>query len=192
MAAAALAMILWSQAASAPPETSYLVAARDLSPGDRLTDADVTHVVADLPDGLAQQSFADSAVVVGATVLSPVAAGELVQVSDLIAVAGPGGLRQMSFPVETDLALAGRLRSGELIDVVATFGSGPEATSEIVASQVPVVRAGLAEEGLAGRFTILTVAVADDEQATALARAVRAGEIVIVRTTGATSPEVAS
>lgn len=167
------------------PSTAYVVAARDLSPGERLTAGDLRTVEMELPDGLTSRLFTDPSSLTGATILAPVATGELLQLGALTRQGGAAGTREMSFPVESDLALGGTLRTGERIDVLATYGTGADATTSTVVIDVPVVSVADAGAALGGRFVVVTVALDDDADVMALGHAARAGTLVVVRSTGA-------
>lgn len=187
VALAALGTFVAYTDATAPPSTAFVVAAADLAPGHRLTAADLTTEAMELAPGVAGRSFRHPETLVGATVLAPIAAGELLQASHLVRQGDVAGARELSFPVETDLALAGALRPGESIDVVATFGSGADAYTATVVRAVTVVSVADAGAAAGGRFTVVTVALEAPADVVALAHAVRAGKVTVVRATSASA-----
>lgn len=191
VALAALGTFMAYTDATAPPSVGYVVAGVDLAPGHVLSASDLTTAPMDLAPGVASRSFTRPDSLVGATVLAPLAAGELVQASHLVRLGDEAtGARSMSFPVEADLALAGALRQGERIDVVATFGSGQEAYTTVVVRHVAVTGITDAGAAMGGRFTVVTVALETNDDVLALAHAVRAGKVTVVRSTGADQSEV--
>ena len=117
--------------AQSRPSTSVVVARRDLDPGERLTAADV------------EVRAVDAARRRGRTAPSPTA-GQLVGAVDARAHRrrvsscrrgrcgssrrGAPRAPEFSFPVDRERALAGDLQAGESVDLLATFGSGSDAT----------------------------------------------------------------
>lgn len=170
--------------ASAGPTTSYIVATRDVAVGTQLVDTDLALVPLDLPPGQRARAFDTPGVLVGATVIGPLSEGDLVQSSGV--VAAEPGVEQLSFAIAADRAVAGRLRPGERVDVLATYGSGESAWTEAVLRDALLVQVD--EEGseaLGGdRTEVLTVAVTEAAETLRLAHAVNAGEVTVVRTTG--------
>lgn len=131
---AALAVV--RAVAAPPPETApVLVAAHDLPSGSALTRADVTvarFAPATVPSGAMTDVEA-----IGRTTAAPLRAGEpvtdvrLVQASLLDGYPGA-----VAVPVRLgDAAVAGLLRVGDRIDLVAATDAG----AEVVASNVPIV-----------------------------------------------------
>src|SRR5579872_5569255 len=74
----------YDQAARSPHQL-YVVAAHDLVVGQRISAADVALVALNIPDQrLRGQVFGASSVVVGASVVSPVDAGALIEASEVV------------------------------------------------------------------------------------------------------------
>lgn len=186
IALSALGVLVAYTDATAGPTTRYVVAARDIPSGHRLEATDLRTVAMTLPEEVSGRAFTDPGSLVGATAVASLGRGELVQVGGLVRQGGQPGSRQLSFPVEADLAVSGDLEAGEEIDVVATFGSGPDARTESVVTAVPVVGVTDAGAALGGRFVVITVALHDDADVLALSHAIRSGKVVVVRSTGAT------
>lgn len=184
IAVAAVGVVATMSGVGDGPVARYVVAARPLSPGHLLTADDLTTVAVDLPESLAGRAFQDASGLTGTTVLAPLAAGELVQAGALVRTSGDGR-RELSFPVETDLALGGALVPGESIDVIATFGSGADAVTRTVVDGADLVRVVEAGASMGGRFTVITVALEAEDDVLALGHAVRQGKVVVVRSTGA-------
>jgi hypothetical protein len=175
--------------------------------GGRLTADDLTLVAVDLPGGSAGRSFEALDELVGAVTVAPLAPGELVQRSAVLSAdtdtntdinadldghddppgAAPGPARDLSLAVPRDRALGGALQAGERVDVLATYGTGPDAYTAVVARSALVrsvddaTAPGLASAGtvaltlgLATADEVLRVAHAREVAAVALVRATRA------------------
>jgi len=166
-----------------PPAERWAVAARDLPPGHRIGPGDLSLAIADLPDEIAGQSFRAPESLLGAIVLGPLSQGALVQAGGLVRAGGVAGGREVSFPVASNLSLAGSLRVGERVDVVATLGSGDDASTDFVVRDVPVVAISTGDGSLGAQTTVITVALSNDADVLALAHAAGNGELVVVRST---------
>ena len=170
---------------TAPPSTRYVVASRDLAPGDVVTPDALDLVAITLPDEQRRRSFDVVEPLHGLTVVEPILAGELLQ-EGAVAATGAPGARTVSFAIPRARAVDGALNPGERVDVLATFGSSTESCTHLVAADVPVT--AVAEESAsvagAGELT-LTIAVGDAELELAVAHAAAAGTVTVVRTTGA-------
>jgi Flp pilus assembly protein CpaB len=172
--------------AEAGPSTSYVVARRDIPVGTRLTSADITLMVMELPDVVANAgAFRNRASLFGATTLGPVRRGELVQAGDVAKTGSGADELEISFAIDSSRALAGSLRPGERIDVLATFGSGGDTYTVAIVRNARVLEA----RSGAGRITagdrdVLRLAVGSAQDALALTHAINAGEVTVVRTTG--------
>lgn len=162
---------------------ALVVARDDLAVGDRITAEDIAVARLDVPAFVRARAFRSPEQLIGATVLGPVARGELVQASAVSRASNaPPGL-QVSFPVEAARAVDGTLREGEAVDVLVTYGQGETATTKVVARTARVVRTRT-PGGVLGddRTLVVTLVVATAEDAAAVAHAANAGEVTIVRT----------
>src|SRR5262249_12403140 len=127
----------------------YVVASRPLAIGSTLDRADLTTAAIHLPPGPSRaRAYTRPVALVGAVVVAPVAAGELVQASDVVAAATTPGARQMSVPVDAARAVGGRLNPGEFVDVLATYGTGADAFTVPVVSGARVISRNAAGTGL--------------------------------------------
>jgi Flp pilus assembly protein CpaB len=163
-----------------------VVAAADLRPGEVLGPDDLEVRALDLPAELSDRAYADPRALLGAVALGPLAEGELVQRSAVVepgaSIDGTVPAAELSFAVDADRALDGRLQVGERVDVLATFGTGVEAETDVIVRDA-VVLAGTREEGgIGARRLTLTLGLRDDDDVVALTHAVRAGEVTVVRT----------
>lgn len=172
----------------AGPTSRYVVAARPLPAGHRLAVTDLSVQPAELPPGVAGRAFATPDALAGATLIAPLAEGELVQASAVVAKPSRPGSREVAFTVEGTM-LPPRLEHGERIDILATYGTGPDAVTVAVVRSVLLV----ALESGSGRLgdngsTTLTVALDDAESPLALAHALALARPTVVRATGAVPP----
>ena len=189
VALAALGTFAAYTSATSGPTTSYVVARRDLPIGTRLTADDLTTLPRELPDVVARDAvFAKEGPLVGATTVGPVRRGELVQAGDVVDKrSGPEAL-EVSFEIESSRALAGTLRPGERVDVLATFGAGGDTYTVTVVRQALVLDAARDRGGLAaGDTDVISLAVPTSDEAMALTHAVNAGKVTLVRSTGSTA-----
>jgi len=163
--------------------TTVVVAARDLEPGRRLTGADLLERTTELPAELSGGSFASPDPLLGAVTLGPVGAGELVQAGSVRTgeVADPG--LELAVTVDADNALAGSVTAGEVVDLLATFGSGADARTELLAADVRVLRVGEASSaglGAGGRL-VLALALRSSAEALDVAHASQVAVLTLVR-----------
>jgi Flp pilus assembly protein CpaB len=182
VAVAALGLFASWRAATAPPTTEYVVAARTLAVGSILRRGDLSTVRLHLPAAQRRQAFTSPAALVGTQVLGPLARGELVQASDL-AAGGGEGRRQLSFPIDASRALDGEIARGEHVDVLATYGGGgADSWTAVIADRVLVADVGASGSSLGSARTLtLTLSLDDPDEVLAVTHAARAGTITIVR-----------
>lgn len=186
MAIAAIGLVTAFQRAGAGPDARYVVARVDLAPGTVLAAEHLGTQRMELPEGLAARSFGldESEDLIGTVLTQAVAAGELVQLSDLRR--GNGQVEQpayeLSFSVDADRAVDGELRAGERVDVVATVGTGTAATTALVAERVLVLDVDRADGGGFGTDRqVVTVALDDQVSVIAVTAAADSGTITLVR-----------
>jgi Flp pilus assembly protein CpaB len=191
VAVAVVAVFTGAQRAARGPTTSYVVARSDLPVGTRLPAAHLAHLRMDLPETLARSAaFTREADLVGATTVGPIRAGELVQAGAVVAKrSGPTDL-ELSFAIEADRAVAGSLRPGERVDVLATFGSGSDSYTVVVVHQAHVLSIARDGGALAGDGEVVRLAVPTSGDALALTHEVNAGEVTLVRSTGTAGGQV--
>lgn len=178
--------VYWAwAAASRPPTTMYVVAASDLVVGDRIAPTDLRLMAMELPDALRTKAFTSVDELDGAVVVGPVRAGELLQTGVVVRSLAEAGQQEMSFAIEPSRALAGRLRPGQRVDVLATFGVGADTYTTVVVRNALVLRIERDEAtfGGAGGLT-LTLGLAGDADALALAHAMNAGEVFLATSAG--------
>lgn len=177
--------------ATAVPSQTFVVAARTLPAGTELAARDVRTVgiaVAQGDDLDERGLFTDPSVLMGARTLGPIGAGEFIQASSVLRRTSPAGTSEISIAIEPDRAVGGHLRPGERVHVLGTFGGAGDAYTAVVVPTAYVV----AVDGVDGtlgssRVLTITLAVASGDEALAVAHAVDAGKVTLVRA-GAADP----
>lgn len=169
---------------------AVVVAARDLPANHVVTDGDLTTVRIQASDAVLDPLVAGGRIasLEGRVLLGPVAEGGLVDRRFVGSAARPE--REITIPITPEHALGGALRTGERVDVLASFGKGTgDARTLTVVTGAEVV-ATVREEGFLGhdgKLSALTLAVPPDD-VVFLAFASRNGELDVVRATGADRP----
>lgn len=186
VALAAVGIFAGYTGATADTREPYLVARRDLPLGHRVSGADLATLAMDLPAALQARAYRDARQVVGSLVIGPVAKGELVQSSNVLAGEGPAGERQISFPIDSSRAVDGRLRKGEVVDVLATYGTGADGYTVLVVQGARVADRSEAKGSLSDSGDeVITLVVPTAADTLAVAHAVSAGVVTLVRAGGA-------
>ncbi len=105
---------------------------------------------------------------------------------DGLGPAAPAG-REITIPVTPDHALGGAVRTGDRVDVLATFDKGTDAARTLTVARAAIVHGVVQSAGLfgqhAGAITALTLDVEPDA-AIVVAFAARNAELDIVRSIG--------
>lgn len=189
VAAAAVGVFAAQLRATAEPTTRYLVAVADIDAGTRVDAGNLQtlfgHLPLDLAPALAERSVLldDRDALVGQVVTSPLSRGDLVSRT---AVSDGGSMADhhaMSFSIAAADAVAGDLRRGQRVDVIATYGSGDDAVTTYVVVGAPLLSIASDEGAGFGGDTqrVLTLALGDRAQVQALAHAVAVAEVVVTR-----------
>ncbi len=187
VALSVLGLLASYRAATDAPSTRYVVAARDVGPGQQLEAADLDLVEIDLPPTLAGHAFKDVATLLGATSIAAVEAGELVQHGAVTRPEGAPERAQISIPVAPSRALQGQLRPGDRVDVIVTDDrSGGPVTTTVVAGATVVEVFGVGDALGAGSSITVTLSV-PPSVLEAVAEAASVGDVTLARTTGVTS-----
>ncbi len=186
VAAAGVGLFSAATTAGRQPGHPYVVAQRALTAGARLEPGDLALQRIELPPGLRARAFDDPALLAGSTLLAPVGAGELVQVSAVIAGGTTAGSRELTFTVERG-RIGPTIRDGERIDLLATYGTGDDAYTLVAGRDLPVITVDRTRVGVGETSPVfVTVAVTDPAGALALGHATQVAKVTVVRTTGAT------
>lgn len=185
VAVAAVGMFAASSRSGVGPRHSYVVATQDLPAGVRLQSSDLQLVAMDLGPALRAHAFETRQVLLGATLVAPLGAGELVQASAVVARKGDAASRELSFTLERGRVSPG-IKEGERADLLATWNSGNDAFTSVVVRQALIVaiERPRASSGDGGPTTV-TVSVDDPNDALALAHATQQAKLTLVRATGA-------
>lgn len=121
----------------------------------------------------------------GWTAGQPIAAGDPIRRSDLLASGEGSTLRSMSIPVARENAVGGALRVGDRVDVIDVVdGQSAFVVSGAQVTKVPAtsVSGGLTRGVERDFFVVVQVSA---EEALALAQALADGKVDVVRSTGA-------
>ena len=107
------------------------MARQDLPAGTRLEATDLELAPMELAPALQARVFDSPEPLLGATLLAPLGAGELLQSSVVVARKGDTSSRELSFTVERG-RLSPAVKQGERADLLATYGSGTDAFTAVV------------------------------------------------------------
>lgn len=185
VALAAVGVFAGYTGATADTRVAYLVARQDLPLGHRITRDDLGTLPMDLPAVLRAKAYRNPAQLLGATVIGPVSRGELVQASSVLAGQAAPDDRQISFPIDSARAVSGQLRPGEFVDVLATYGTGADGFTLAVVRGARVADRSETRGSLSDHGTeVITLAVPDPADTLAVAHAVSAGTVMLVRAGG--------
>lgn len=183
----AAALVAWIAVHSgdARPGRSIVVATRTIAPGERIDASSITVRNVSIDEDLAAHDFSSPTQLVDGVALAPIAEGDAVARSAVLPNPGGEQLRQFSFPVDRDRSLNGELRAGERIDVMATFGSGTDAITTVIARDALVLRVAEQRTGTLGASgkSILTVGLTSADQVLDAVHAAQVADLTVVRST---------
>jgi Flp pilus assembly protein CpaB len=180
IALAALGTFLSWQQATGTPQHSYAVADRTLEPGDPLAAADIRFEPIDLPAGVSAGAFRSAGDLEGRVLVAPVGEGELLQRGSLSDQGTPDPAAEVSVALDRELAVDGRLRAGDTVDVYATHDDDTVAVARDIRVIAVTEGGGTFADG--SELTV-TLALAQPDQQVPVIHAARAGQITLVRTT---------
>lgn len=188
VAVAAVGIFAAVSGAGQGPDTSYVVAARDIAPGTILTSADLETSAIDLPADQSSHAFTQIGDLTGAIAVGPVSAGEVVQ-SGGLAEGADAAIPTLSLSLPEANANAGDLQRGDTVQVFATYGSDTSGTTIRLAPQATIVSIDAGDDTVAtGGEVLMRLAVTSPDERTRILNAAVTGEIALVRTTGAEDP----
>lgn len=133
-------------------------------------------------------SPADRGDLAGRVLASDVAAGSPLRWTDVPERAAPDGLRRMSLPLLRELAVGGAISRGDAVDVIQVVDG--DARYVVGGAEVLDVAAP-ADTTLGGLATFYISIAVDPDTALCLARAIDAGQLSVVLSTGQEVVEVA-
>lgn len=186
---AALGLFVAADPGTTTPTTHFVVARRSIEAGHVLTAGDVTLVAMALPDQVAAESVPSDAATVGAITLAPLAAGQLVARSQIATGARATRRPLLSFSIDADRAAGGDLRPGDRIDVLVTWDHTTDSDTDLVGRNLDVIAVDHPDGDALGQGRKLTISVnvTAGRSLIELTRAIRSGQLTIVRTTGSTT-----
>lgn len=166
-------------------EAQYVVADRLIAPGQRIEPGDLRTTPMDLPEGVRSSAFTNPDAVAESVALGPIAAGELVQSGSVASSDAGEAATELSFSVETDWAVAGSLRVGDVIDIFATDDRAATAATALVLNDVVIRRISKpGDDGLgADRSQTITVGVSSPDAVKDAVTATRTKTVTVVRVT---------
>jgi hypothetical protein len=184
VALAAIGLLLAHQAATRQQVTSWLVARHTIAAGARIRSTDVAFAPMDLYRGTAQRAFHTSGGVLGATAKTEVAAGELLQRSDIGSRrTATGPARRLTLDLTPSQALDGSVVGGDRVDIVSS-GDDP-GTTKVIAHRVLVVSVRHPSAGLGSTDAVrLTLVVNDEATASAVIDGALHGKVTLLTGAG--------
>ncbi len=190
IAVALVAVFLVASGATEGPTQQAVIARRPIAIGHRLTADDLDLAGVDVPDPTRARLFTTLDAAVGAITVAPLDADELIGRAAVVTTGGdPADTHDFSFPVDRERAVNGHLQPGETLDVLATYGTGDAARTEVVARGVRLLDledAGKATIGSNGKV-VVTLAMTSADEVLRAAHASEVAAITLVRADGASS-----
>ncbi len=125
--------------------------------------------------------------------LAPLARGEILQRSAVLT--NPSAAEsdlEFSFPIDRDRAMNGDLRPGETIDLLATYGSGIDAVTTVLARRATVLELDNQTDGTMGGTgrIVMTIGLASADELLDAVHAAQVANLTAVRSTRAAEPAV--
>ena len=187
MVAVAALLTWWAAVGEGdPPRPRYLVAARPIGPGERITEHHLAYAALDLGPDLRRSAFTSPESLVDASTAGPIGQGELIQAGAVLTGEDPTPERELAFPVSATWAGGGHLEAGDRIDVYATYGDGTSSRTRRVLTDVRIRRIETSTGdrlGDSGTQTI-TVGLRGDIGVAMVVNAVQSANITVTRVTG--------
>jgi Flp pilus assembly protein CpaB len=181
------ALLCFAALRDRPSGVMVAVADRDIRAGEAVRPGDFRAERVDAPRRVLDTLVAAPAVLRarGRIAVAPLREGDVVVRTVLRPRAAPGGLRAMSIPIDSSLAVAGRLAPGDRVDVLF---AGSSVASIIVGDALVLAVDERSRGGIGETSSPFTVTLAvDAEQSQLLAAAIADGDVSMARTTGARS-----
>jgi hypothetical protein len=165
--------------ATAPPDTAYAVAARDVPVGTVVSGDEFAFTAMDLPDAVAQRAVPQAAAdqLAGLVTIAPLRAGYLLMESGVVAPGTEEATEKVSVPGARSRSLMDQLRVGERVDVVAAYA---DHTAYVVRGAQVVAIAATAG-GIGEGSTVYTLALATPDDVQAVVHAVVNAEVFLTR-----------
>lgn len=167
------------------PDTRYVAASRDLTAGEVLEAGDLEEVAIDLPAAQADRVFSDPDALLGAVVVGPISAGELIQAGGL-ADGADAEIPTFSIAIDSADANAGRLSRGDFVHVLATYGDGPSAETLTLSSEARVIEVADESDSIASSGqAVIRLQVPAPRERLAIVNALVSARLTLVRVSGA-------
>jgi Flp pilus assembly protein CpaB len=190
IAVAMVAVFLVASGATVGPAQQAVIARRTIAIGHRLTVDDLDLAAVDVPDPTRARLFPTLDTAVGAITVAPLDADELIGRAAVVTTGTDlADTHDFSFPVDRERAVNGHLQPGETLDVLATYGTGDDARTEVVARGVRLLdleEAGKATIGSNGKV-VVTLAMTSADDVLRAAHASEVAAITLVRSDGSSS-----
>lgn len=189
---AALVTFVAHSAATTGPSATVVVATRPVAAGNRLTAADLRSVAADLPGSVLDTLFSSASELDGAVALTALDPDQTIARTAVrrLGADDEPATHDLAFSLERERALSGRLQPGEHVDLLATFGAGADARTEVVVRGVRVVAVDAPSTSSAAPTAKVTLTLAFSTEADLLraANALEVAKVAISRSTGRPGP----
>jgi Flp pilus assembly protein CpaB len=172
------------RASTGGPTARYAVGTGDVAPGERLDRSDLALVALDLPPAQRHVAFTDLGVLVGATAVSALSDGQLVQSSEVAKPLGAPERAQISLRIDPGAAVGGDLRSGDTVDVIATYTAAGTPDTSTIGRGALVVKVLTDDQRVGSAGAIVVVLAVRPSEIEPIAAASAAGHVTLARTTG--------
>ncbi len=190
VAVAAVGIFAAVSGAGQGPSTRYYVAARDVSAGTTLTEADLEAVAIEVPERMEGRVFSDPSALIGAIAVGPLSEGELIQAGGL-ATGEDAEIPTFSVAVGKADANAGELSRGDYVQVFATYGTDTAGTTVALSSEARIISISAEDESLAAAGQVVVrLQVPSAEERSAIINATVTGRLSLVRVSGAEDVEI--
>jgi hypothetical protein len=162
---------------------TYLVAGTDLAPGEPIDPDTIESAPMQLPPEIAGHAVTDPGAVEDTIARTAIPAGSVLHTGQLRERVGAGRTGpELTITVPQRRALGGQLAVGDAIDLVATYGSGTEGFSELVATGVTVTGVASTRDALGVDAGVtVTVRLAEDGPVLPVVHATHADAVSLVR-----------
>jgi Flp pilus assembly protein CpaB len=189
IAVAAVLAFLAASGNRSVASTAVVIARHSIAPGTTLSEADLE--IRSIPgaEQLISHTFGSIESLIGSRMLASVENGELIQQS-AVRTNNAEVEPRLSFPISREFALDGDLRSGDTVDILATFGSGLDAETAVLARSARISSVHTSDPSSssgAGRF-VITATFTTPDQVLDVAHAAQVAALTLIRTATSSSP----
>lgn len=183
---AAVGVVVAYRHATSSSPVRYLVAARDLQPGEPISTDDLATTEVDLPSSLRARAYTNPSSLRHGVVVAPISRGELIQSGQVADASRQPGDNLASFSVDLDRAAGGDITSG---DRIALLVEGDDGQPAVVASGLRVIRVDHAGGDLGAAARLVVTVSVGPRQALGVAQAANPDKVTVIRTTGVAAGE---